>query len=289
MPKFNPTKLVSGVRVGRAASSIEATRVVVDLIGENIDCNVDSTLLGNKIKIKFKVNKEKEEQAKRAGIKVVIDPGHGGYDTGASYGGFEEKDLTLIISEMLKKHLEKYGITVFLTRDEDGFLSLAERVDITNSIKPHVFISIHANAMKTSRKIRGVETYYWTSRSQKLAYYIHKNILSSIGIPDHFIRKARFFVIKYTSSPAILAELGFLSNHDDRRLLTNSTIQDKYAKALSEAILKFLDIEPEQAKSSEKDKTEEKVSVKPQPKAETKKPAKVQPPKPKKHDTRRRR
>ncbi len=244
LPKFNATKLVSGVRVGRAASSIEATRVVIDLAQENVDCDVNSTLLGNKIKIKLKINKEREEQVKRSSIKVVIDPGHGGYDTGASYGGFEEKDLTLIFSEKLKKNLEKSGITVFLTRDDDGFLSLAERVDITNSIKPHVFISIHANALKTSRKIRGVETYYWTPKSQKLAFYIHRSILNHINIPDHFIRKARFFVIRYTSSPAVLAELGFLSNHDDRKFLTNSTTQDEYAKALTEAILKFLDIEP---------------------------------------------
>ncbi|OGI18852.1 MAG: hypothetical protein A3B68_06390 [Candidatus Melainabacteria bacterium RIFCSPHIGHO2_02_FULL_34_12] len=244
LPKFNPTFLVSGIRIGRAASSIDATRIVIDLAKENIDSNIDSTLLGNKLKIKLKINKEKEEERKKSSIKVVIDPGHGGYDTGASYGGFDEKDVNLVISEKLKKSLEEYGIAVFLTRDDDGFLSLAERVEITNSIKPHVFISIHGNALKTTRTIRGVETYWWTGKSEKLAYLIHKSILSHIKIPDHFIRKARFFVIRHASCPAILAELGFLSNHDDRKLLTNSTTQDKYAKALTEAILKFLDVEP---------------------------------------------
>lgn len=243
LPKYNATELISGVRVGLAASGTNATRIVIDLAKSNLDTNLNSNLLGNKLEIKFKINKEKEEIARKSQIKVLIDPGHGGYDTGATYGGYEEKDITLLLSEKLKKQLEEYGITVFLTREEDNFLSLAERVEITNSIKPHVFISIHNNAIVTSKAIRGIETYYWTIQSQKLAYLVHKSILEHVNIPDHFIRKAKFYVIRHTSSPAILCELGFLSNRDDRKLLTNSEIQDQYTKALSEAILKFLDVE----------------------------------------------
>lgn len=267
LPKFSPTELVTGVRVGRAASGLEATRVVVDLAMTNISWDIDSNLLGNRIKIKFSTKKEKEKKkddkddkkkSNNSKIKVVIDPGHGGYDQGASYGGFEEKNVNLAISEKLKKTLEEYGITVFLIRNNDGFLSLAERVEITNSIKPNVFISIHANALN-SKAIRGVETYYWTPQSQKLAYNIHKGILKHIAIPDHHIRKARFYVIKYTPVPAVLAELGFLSNADDRKLLTNPSIQEDYANALTEGILKFLGIE---YKKKEKPKEEEKAEDK---------------------------
>ncbi len=243
LPKYKATSLVSGLRIGSAASGIQATRIVVDLAKQNLDVDLDSNLLGNRLEIKFGLNKQKEEIARKSGIKVVIDPGHGGYDTGASYGGFQEKNINLVISGKLKKYLEESGITVFLTRDEDIFLSLAERVEITRSIKPDVFISVHNNALYTSRGIRGLETYYWTPQSQKLAYYVHKSVLGEIKIPDHFIRRARFYVIRYVSPPAVLAELGFLSNHDDRQLLTSSTVQDQYAKALSKAILKFLDIE----------------------------------------------
>ena len=255
-PKFKPTPFVTGIRIGRAASGVEVTRIVFDLSKSDLDCKVNSSLLGNKLEIKFKINKEKHLLVKKSGIKVVIDPGHGGYDTGASYGGFEEKDVNLVISEKLKKSLEGVGITAFLTRDDDNFLSLAERVEITNSIKPDVFISIHGNALVSSRVIRGVETYYWTSQSHKLAYYIHRSILSHINIPDHYIRKAQFYVIRHASCPAVLAELGFLSNRDDRKFLTNSTTQDEYAKALTEAILKFLDIEPN--KETERQRSREK-------------------------------
>lgn len=257
LPKYMSTLHISGLRVGRAASGVEATRVVVDLTKQNLDTDVDSNLLGNKLEIKFSINKQKEEIAKKSGIKVVIDPGHGGYDTGASYGGFEEKNINLIISEKLKKNLESSGIAVFLTRDDDSFLSLAERVEITRSVKPNVFISIHNNALVTSKGIRGVETYYWTPQSQKLASYVHKSVLSHINIPDHYTRRAKFYVIRHVSVPAILAELGFLSNREDRELLINSSIQDKYANALTDAILKFLDIEKEETakgKSGEKKK-----------------------------------
>ncbi len=264
LPKFNSTPFIYGLRVGRAASGIDATRIVIDLSRPELQCDVSSTLIGNKVKIKIKTNKQKEEAVKKSGIKVVIDPGHGGYDTGAQYGGYDEKDITLVISQKLKKSLEEKGIKAFLTREEDSFLSLAERVDITNSIRPHVFISIHANAMKTSRAIRGVETYYWNKQSQKLAYHVHKGVLNSIQIPDHFIRKAQFFVIKHTSVPAVLAELAFLSNHDDRQLLTSSSTQDQYAKALTEAILKFLDVDIKPEIKSQK------VGVKEQKKEEKK-------------------
>lgn len=265
LPKYMATHLVSGVRVGRAANGLEAARIVIDLTNDNIDYNIDPSLLGNKIRIKFRPSRNKEEAKKISSLKIVIDPGHGGYDTGASYGGFEEKNVNLVIAEKLKKLLENYGITVILTRDDDSFLSLAERVEITNSIKPNVFISIHGNAMKTTRAIRGVETYYWTHQSQKLAYYVHTSILNNLEIPDHYIRRAKFYVIKYTSVPAILAELGFLSNHEDRKLLTSSASQDQYAKALTTAILKFLDIEPKkdkEKKETEQKKPEEKKEVK---------------------------
>lgn len=243
LPTFNSTQHITGLRVGRAASGIEATRIVIDLVKPNIAFDLGSNLLGNKLEVIFKI-KEEEKDNKKSAIKVVIDPGHGGYDIGASHGGFEEKQINLLIAEKLKKLLEASGITVFLTRDDDSFLSLAERVEITNVVKPNVFISIHANALVTSHGIRGLETYYWTTQSQKLAYYIHKSILSNIKIPDHHLRKAKFYVIRHASSPAVLAELGFLSNHADRQLLTSSTVQEQYAKALSQAILRFLDIEP---------------------------------------------
>lgn len=258
LPAYMSTSLVSGLRIGQAASGIESTRIVIDLTQEDTICNVGSALLGNKLTINIKSGAvEKRKEIKKLGFIVVIDPGHGGYDTGANHGGYKEKDINLTISSKLKESLEKFGLTVYLTREDDNFLSLAERTEITNSIKPNVFISVHANALATTKNIRGVETYYWTPQSQKLALYVHRNVLQYVQIPDHFIRKARFYVIRHTSSPAVLAELGFLTNYEDRKLLTKKDTQDQYVKALSEAILKFLDIELKPKEKSEAKKENE--------------------------------
>lgn len=254
LPKYNSTELVTGLRVGKAANGLAATRIVIDLSKDDVDWSVNTSNITNKLKIKFKVANTKKKPDK-SNIRVVIDPGHGGYDFGANYGGFQEKDVNLVISKKLGKILEGLGVTVFYTRKEDLFISLAERVDITNSIKPNIFISIHANALNT-KGIRGVETYYWTRQSQKLAYHVHKSILEEVSIPDHHIRQAKFFVIKYTPVPAILAELGFLSNIDDRKLLTNPAIQDKYAYALAKSVFKFLGIQMPKDKPASVEKKE---------------------------------
>ena len=254
LPYLEKTSIVNSIRIGSAASGIEATRIVIDFSKDNIDSDVTGTLLGNKLKIKLNLRAETSKESKNnATIKIIIDPGHGGYDSGASYGGHEEKNINFSVSNKIKDFLEKQGVTVFLTREDDSFISLAERNDITNSIKPDAFVSIHANALKTSSGIRGLETYYWTPQSEKLAYFTHKGILSSIGIPDHYIRKARFYVVKFTEVPAILVEMGFMTNGEDRKLLTNETIQDKYAKSIGESILKFLNVEP--TKEGQKDET----------------------------------
>ncbi|MBI1858322.1 MAG: N-acetylmuramoyl-L-alanine amidase [Candidatus Melainabacteria bacterium] len=251
LPYPEKTTLISGIRIGSAASGIEATRIVIDLTNGNLDSDISSNLLGNKLKIKL-LPKQEEEAKLKTSFKAVLDPGHGGYDTGASYGGFDEKDINLIVAEKLKKFLIEAGITVILTREDDSFISLAERTDITNSVMPDIFVSIHANALKSSVGIRGIETYYWTPQSQKLAYIAHNTILKLVQIPDHYIRKARFYVVKYTSVPAILVEMGFMTNSEDRKLLTSSTTQDKYAKAMGESILEFLGVKPEVAKEDSK-------------------------------------
>ena len=91
---------------------------------------------------------------------VVLDAGHGGHDEGATGpSGLREKDLVLDVTRRVKKRLERRGVTVILTRDEDRFLSLEERTAVANDARADLFVSIHANASK-SRKPRGIETYF---------------------------------------------------------------------------------------------------------------------------------
>lgn len=124
-----------------------------------------------------------------AGLKVrrvVIDPGHGGKDTGAiGSGGTKEKDLTLAIARRLKRHLEGMGLEVLLTREEDVYLDLEERTRFANEKQADLFLSIHVNAAE-NRKARGIETYTLNLNSDRYAMRLaaRENASSSKRIGD---------------------------------------------------------------------------------------------------------
>ena len=138
---------------------------------------------------------------------VIIDPGHGGQDPGTiGIGGIQEKNVVLPISLEVAEELRKQGIEVRMTRDRDYFISLQGRTDMANKVDADLFVSIHANAINLSRPdVNGLETYYYKS-GRRLAEVIHWNILNSISIRDRKIRRARFFVLRHSTMPAVLVD-----------------------------------------------------------------------------------
>ncbi len=198
---------------------------------------------------------------------VVIDPGHGGKDPGAiSPWGLREKDINLKVAKLLKKELEKKGFLVYLTRDKDKFLSLKERVKFAKEKEADLFISIHAN-FNRNRYIRGVEIYYLSPYfSQKLKpFYLAKKERNNYSlkfwknlcyrnnsISKEFAnclveifkemgfkvtsKRAKFYVLKYGYVPAILVEIGYLSNYYEERLLRSARYQRQVARAISLAV-----------------------------------------------------
>lgn len=179
----------------------------------------------------------------KTSYKVMIDPGHGGENIGGFHGEHKEKDINLEAALDLKRLLEKSGIQVYLTRESDVFVSLEDRVKAAEKIKPDVFISIHCNYFSNS-EVSGLETYYHKEHSKELAEEIQENILEHVNMPSRGVKRARFVVIKEVSSPSVLVELGFLTNQEDRKLLTNPKTQDKYIEGIAEGISEFLDIKP---------------------------------------------
>jgi N-acetylmuramoyl-L-alanine amidase len=170
------------------------------------------------------------------GMVIVLDAGHGGSDPGAQRGDISEKDITLGITQKLKKLLEKQGADVTMTRGDDTFVSLEDRVKLTNQIVPDLFVSVHINALESTADIHGIETYYQTEQSKPLAEAIHQSLVSELSAPDRGVRKARFYVINHTTVPAILAEVGFISNKDERQRLTTADYQDKVAEGLAKGV-----------------------------------------------------
>jgi N-acetylmuramoyl-L-alanine amidase len=190
---------------------------------------------------------------------IVLDAGHGGTDPGAQRGEVQEKEITMEIIDKLKRVLEAKGARVVLTRSDDTFVSLEDRVRITNNTDPTLFLSVHINAMESASDIHGIETYYQTEQSRLLADAVHECLISGLAAPDRSVRKARFYVIKNTPVPAILAEVGFISNHDERDKLISSDYQMKIAEALEHGVILYLDRKIALKKSNTYTKTTENL------------------------------
>jgi len=192
---------------------------------------------------------------------VMIDPGHGKKDTGAIGSRFKEKDIVLQIARRLRTRLIKAGYRVVMTRSGDKFLSLKERTDLCNKVKPDVFVSIHCNSAK-AKTASGLETYCLTPAGEasfgankpqsaaeignatdkanaRLAYEIQKSTLRSTAATDRGVKHARFFVLKNIRCPGILIETGFISNKKEEGKLASSAYQEKIALGIANGISSF--------------------------------------------------
>lgn len=178
--------------------------------------------------------------------KVVIDPGHGGFDPGASYNGVHEKNIVLDIALRMEHKLKDLGIDTIYTRRTDKFIDLYERAYISNRTNPDAFISIHNNANKNTSP-RGIGTYLYTPRGfQKkervaLATAVQESLIEEFpDWKDWGLIWRNFCVIRETKNPSILIEFGFLSNQKDRELLQKAEIRDRAASAIAKGINKFI-------------------------------------------------
>jgi len=174
-------------------------------------------------------------------LVVVIDPGHGGKDSGAvGLGGILEKDIILPISKRIAQVLQQNGVQVVMTRDSDYFVTLPGRVQLAERANADVFVSIHANAVGLGRSdVSGLETYYYDS-GLGLARIVHNSILQSVNVKDRRVRRARFFVLRKSSMPSILVETGYLTGREDNAKLRNLAYQNQMAEAIARGILQYL-------------------------------------------------
>lgn len=179
--------------------------------------------------------------APRGKLVVVIDPGHGGKDSGApGLGGLLEKDVILPIGQRVGAILEQNGIQAILTRDSDFFVELQGRVDIAKRANATLFVSIHANSVDNRPDVNGLEVYYYDS-GYALAETVRNTILQNIStIKDRGTRKARFYVLRKSSMPSILVETGYMTGREDNPRLGTPEYQNRMAEAIARGILKYL-------------------------------------------------
>ena len=179
--------------------------------------------------------------APRGQVLVMVDPGHGGKDPGAiGIGGLREKDVILPISQKVVEILRKNGVNAVLTRNTDYFVSLKGRVNMAERRDADLFVSIHANSLGLSRPdISGLEVYYYNS-GKRLADTVRKSITRTVRVKDRGIRRARFYVLRKTSMPAILVETGYVTGREDAAKLKQTWYRNKMAEGIADGILRYL-------------------------------------------------
>lgn len=175
------------------------------------------------------------------GKVIVIDPGHGGKDVGATGTHFKtnEKDLNLKVSKLLKKKLESAGASVILTRDRDVKIPLLDRVYISHKNKADMFISVHHNTHENSR-ISGTITYYYAGTNDKdLAVMIQKELVKNIQLKDRDARQGDYYVLRENAQLAVIVEIGFLTNYEDELKLRTARFQEKSAEGIFQGVIKY--------------------------------------------------
>jgi len=225
---------VKQIRVGQFSTKPPVVRVVIEM----------------KRALRYRVLKQGEGEKyyvqlyskERRKAVIMLDAGHGGSDTGAiGVTGVYEKDITLPVTLALADSLRNLGYEVELTRDTDRFASLGERADRANELLPMIFVSIHANSIEDPA-FSGVMTFHFNGASEAsaLADSIQRQLLASTGAVDRGVRTANFFVLRETVVPAVLVEIGFLTNALEEQKLRDPFYQKRIVNGMTRGIDQYL-------------------------------------------------
>ncbi len=181
---------------------------------------------------------EKPTNFKTKKINVVIDVGHGGSDFGATVKSINEKTIIEQIAKKIKS--SNSNVVIHFTRNEDKTLTLQERTDFINKLNPDLVLSIHINANKDSNK-SGLELYTaqegeFSEKSTQIAKELSLKLSKNELFKTNTLKTAPYFILKKANAPAVVIELGFLTNENDFKYLTNDKEQEKIANSFSEFI-----------------------------------------------------
>jgi N-acetylmuramoyl-L-alanine amidase len=209
---------------------------------------------------------------------IVIDAGHGAHDPGTTHFGLKEKHLALDIAKRLRADLQDEGFTVVMTRETDKFIPLSGRPAVANRLKADMFVSVHINANR-NRRVSGIEVYYpresvvsssalwppsmvldeigvpsttvkqvlWDmvlgrsrSQSRRLALSICSSMRNELQAPCRAVKPARFVVLREAWMPAVLVEVGYVSNQAESRRLNRVDYRQSAAEAIARGIVSYV-------------------------------------------------
>lgn len=176
-------------------------------------------------------------------IKIVLDPGHGGEETGVCAFGVEEKDVNLKISKQIRKALKKRGADVYMTRKRDKYTPLYQRVAFADKKEGDILLSIHQNSLLNPQDVvkkHGVGVYYYNPQAKELAQKLQDELVRETGFRDDGVNFASFALTRPTNPVSVLVECGYLIDKHEKEMLTNKKFQKKFANAFTKGVENYL-------------------------------------------------
>ena len=179
------------------------------------------------------------------GIKILLDPGHGSSEDLGSVGngGIPEKDVTIVVSKLLRDRLTKRGATVMMTREGDDDIGPNERAQLIAKVEPTLALSIHYNALPDggdAEKTQGVAAFWYHPQSQSLAQFLHDYVTQTLYRKSDNVFWNNLALTRPTVAPSVLIELGYMINPEEYTWITDPVQQNKLANTLADGIEAWL-------------------------------------------------
>ncbi len=177
-------------------------------------------------------------------VRIVVDPGHGGQDAGASPDGAPyEKEVALDVALYTERFLREEGVNVVLTRRSDQFIPLSKRAEVANEDEAALFVSIHANSCPRE-EVSGFEIYYaedgHEQESRKAAAVIKRFLKEATRAEDRGVRMRNYAVLAQTKCPSLLIEVGYLSNRREARMLSSRSYRRRVGRGIARGISAYV-------------------------------------------------
>jgi N-acetylmuramoyl-L-alanine amidase len=177
-------------------------------------------------------------------LKILLDPGHGGKESGArGPTGHPEKTINLKMAQLVEKELVRRGVDVYLTRRDDRDLSLLDRVKMIEEIQPHLALSIHYNALPDNGdalNTKGVGMFWYHPQAHSLAVYLQNYLVTKLNRPTYGVFWNNLALTRPQIAPAILLELGFMTNPQEFEWITNPQSQQQLAQQIAEGVIAWI-------------------------------------------------
>ena len=178
------------------------------------------------------------------GVTVLLDPGHGGKESGAlGSNGYPEKSVNLVVSKLLAKQLEQRGAKVYLTRETDKFVSLGDRQKMIDNLKPTVAFSIHYNALPDggdAERTKGISMFWYNPQSHDLAIFMQDYLVNKLNRESYGVFWNNLALTRPHTTPLVLLELGFMINPEEFEWIINPQDQEKLALTIADGIGEWL-------------------------------------------------